>query len=136
MQLTQIDGHGDEDLTRRGFIHMRASLHGIDRFFMKCRRMVMMLERPIPSAANAGRLWHGYTAYNPRVLQKLLDIYRIYYNYCEVGEDKKTPAMRLGLAKGPVKVEQIIYFGSPGGITPNGQHSNKGPYSNSRVPVL
>jgi hypothetical protein len=33
-----------------------------------------MLERPIPSAANAGRLWHGYTAHKPRVLQKLLDI--------------------------------------------------------------
>jgi hypothetical protein len=35
---------------------------------------MMMLERPISSAANAGRLWHGYTAQKPRVLQKLLDI--------------------------------------------------------------
>jgi hypothetical protein len=33
-----------------------------------------MLERPIPSATNAGRLWHGYTAHKPRVLQRLLDI--------------------------------------------------------------
>jgi hypothetical protein len=100
LQLTQIDGHGDEDLTRRGFIHMRASLHGIDRFFMKCRRMVMMLERPIPSAANAGRLWHGYTAYYPRVLQKLLDIYRIYYNYYDDGRTRRRRRCASGSRKG------------------------------------
>jgi hypothetical protein len=96
-----------------GFIYMRASLHGIDRFFMQCRRMVMMPERPIPSASNAGKVWHGYTAYNPKILQKLLDIYRVYFNYCAASEGGKTPAMRLGLAKGTVDVEKIIYFGRP-----------------------
>jgi ribosomal protein S28E/S33 len=29
------------------------------------------------------------------------------------GKDKKTPAMRLGLAKGPVKYEDILYFTGP-----------------------
>ncbi len=42
---------------------------------------------------------------------KLLDIFRVYYNYCVVGQDKKTPAMRLGLAKAPIREEDIIYFG-------------------------
>jgi hypothetical protein len=35
---------------------------------------------------------------------KLLDIFRVYYNFVEVGKDKKTPAMRLGLAEGFVTV--------------------------------
>jgi hypothetical protein len=88
----------------------RASLHAIDRFFMQIRRLIMMLERPISTPSNDGRSWRGYSAYNPRIIQKLLDIYRVYYNYVAVGEDKRTPAMRLGLAMGPVKLETILYF--------------------------
>lgn len=40
----------------------------------------------------------------------MLDIFRVFYNFVEVGEDKQTPAMRLGLAKGKVDMEDIIYF--------------------------
>ena len=40
-----------------------------------------------------------------------MEIFRVYYNYCKVGnKDKQTPAMRLGLAKGKVDLEDIIYF--------------------------
>ena len=31
---------------------------------------------------------------------KIAEIYRFYHNWCEPGQDKKTPAMRLRLAKG------------------------------------
>ncbi|WP_247539300.1 hypothetical protein, partial [Ralstonia pseudosolanacearum] len=41
------------------------------------------------------------------------EIYRVYFNYCEAGEDKKTPAMRLGLARGRVDSEDILYFTTP-----------------------
>jgi len=34
----------------------------------------------------------------------------VFYNYVAVGEDKKTPAMRLGLAQGPIKIEDLLYF--------------------------
>ena len=51
--------------------------------------------------------------YVPGNLAKLLEIYRVYFNYCEVGKDRKTPAMRLGLAKGQVASEDILYF-TPG----------------------
>src|SRR3546814_11569307 len=77
---------------------------------MQIRRLIMMLERPISTPSNDGRVWRGYSAYNPRIIQKLLDIYRVYYNYVAVGEDKRTPALRLGLAMGPVKLETILYF--------------------------
>jgi hypothetical protein len=41
---------------------------------------------------------------------KLLDIYRTMVNFVEVGKDGKTPAMRLGLAKGVISPEDILYF--------------------------
>jgi hypothetical protein len=112
-RITHLTDFDDYDLIRQGFIYMPASLYGVDRLFMQVRRMLMMLERPIPSAGNVGRLWHGYTDYNSDRLQTLLDIYWTYYNYRAIGGDKRTPAMRLGLAKGPVRLEDILYFRPP-----------------------
>lgn len=40
----------------------------------------------------------------------VLGMARVYYNYVQAGEDGRTPAMRLGLAKGPVKIEDLLYF--------------------------
>jgi hypothetical protein len=40
----------------------------------------------------------------------LLEIFRTYFNFCEIGKDKRTPALRLGLARGPVAPEDILYF--------------------------
>ena len=39
---------------------------------------------------------------------KLLDIFRVFYNYAEPGADKQTPAMRLGLSKKVVTVGEIL----------------------------
>jgi hypothetical protein len=58
--------------------------------------------------------------YTPEMVQKLLDIFRVHYNSCKQEQKthkagkklpKRTPAMKLGLAKGPVRVEDILYFG-------------------------
>jgi len=50
---------------------------------------------------------------NKKSCQKnILDIFRVYYNYCLAGKNKQTPAMRIGLAKGVVPLEDIIYFES------------------------
>ena len=43
-----------------------------------------------------------------RIDNQLEDIYRLYYNYCKVNDKGKTPAMRLGLAKGPVELEKTF----------------------------
>lgn len=91
-------------------LFLGASLGGIDRFFMQVRRKLSLMERPIGTSSNMRRTWYGYSPYNPRIIQKLLDIYRVYYNYVKVGQDKQTPAMRLGLARSPIKMEDIIYY--------------------------
>ena len=77
---------------------------------MQVRRGVTMAERGVVSSSADRRLWFGKNAYNPANLAMMLEIYRTYFNYCEVGSDGKTPAMRLGLAKGPVASEDILYF--------------------------
>ena len=107
--ICYLTDRSDYGLIRKAILFSRASLHGIDRYFMQLRRRVMPLERPIATPSNVGRVWHGYCPYNPKIIQQLLDIYRAYYNYVEPGADKKTPAMRLGIARGKVRIEDILY---------------------------
>ena len=101
-------GQYDED--HIAWLYNKASLHAIDRFFMQARRRISLLERPIATPSAAGRKWFGYSPYNPVMVMKMLDIFRVFYNYVEAGKDKDTPAMRLGLAKGCVSMENIIYY--------------------------
>ncbi len=101
---------GDYDADHLARLYLKASLHGIDRFFMQVRRRLSLLERPIATASKSRRMWYGYSAYNPTNIVKLLGIFRVFYNYCATGKDGKTPAIRLGLAKGKVDLEDIIYF--------------------------
>lgn len=114
--LTDIDptpedkAECEDQLDHAARLYLRASLSAVDRFFMQTRRGITMAERGIVSASSDRRMWFGKNAYDPDNLAKLLEIYRVYFNYCEVGEDKKTPAMRLGLARGPVASEDILYF--------------------------
>jgi len=91
-------------------LYLKGSLHAVDRFFMQARRRLSLAERGVPSASTDRRIWHGYSAYKPQNLGQVLEIFRVFYNYCAVGRDKQTPAMRLGLARGPVKLEDILYF--------------------------
>lgn len=101
---------GDYDETHAARLYLKATLHPIDRYFMQVRRRLSLAERPIGSASAARRTWYGYSAYQPANLARALDIFRVFYNYCQPGEDGKTPAMRLGLARGPVAPEDILYF--------------------------
>lgn len=105
--LTDYDDYDEDHLA---WLYNKASLRAIDTFFMQVRRRLSLLERPIATASNNRRLWHGYSAYNPRSIVKLLEMFRVFYNYVLVGMDKQTPAMRLGLAKGRVSLEDIVYF--------------------------
>ena len=105
-----LTDYRDYDADHLARLYNKASLHAVDCFFMQVRRRLSILERPIGTASGANRIWHGYSAYNPATIVKLLGIFRVFYNYCLAGQDKQTPAMRLGLAKGKVSLEDIIYF--------------------------
>lgn len=105
--LTDMGDYDDEHAAR---LYLKGSLHAVDRFFMQTRRLLSMAERSIATASTDRRMWHGYCAYRPENLAKVLEIFRTYYNFCKVGKDKKTPAMRLGLARAAIAVEDILYF--------------------------
>jgi len=105
--LTNTGGLSADHLAN---LYLKATLHPIDRFFMQARRRLTFLERAVSSASSAGRKWYGYSPYNPEMINTVLDIFRVYYNYCLKGKDGKTPAQRMGLARGPVDVSKIIYF--------------------------
>lgn len=105
-----LTDYGDYDEDHLARLYNKSSLHAIDRFFMQVRRRLSILERPIGSSSSQRRAWHGYSAYNPETIVKMLGLFRVFYNYCLAGQDGKTPAMRLGLAKGVVILEDIIYF--------------------------
>jgi len=105
--LTDRKDYDEDHLAR---LYAKASLQGIDRFFGQARHRISVLSRQRPGRANKERQWFLSSAYNPERVMKLLDIFRVFYNYIEVGEDKQTPAMRLGLAKSKIRVEDIIYY--------------------------
>jgi hypothetical protein len=103
--LTDIQGYDDD---HKAWLYNKASLHSIDRFFMMVRRRLQLLERP-PTSGRPGQRFYIYSPYDPEVVAKVLDIFRVWYNYVfQAG--KQTAAMRLGLAKGPVTYEDIIYY--------------------------
>ena len=105
--LTDLrDGSYDDD--HLAWLYSKGTLHGIDRFFMQVRRRLSLLERPIASASSEGRKWYGYSPYNPAMVGKVLDIFRVFYNYAEVGDDKKTPAVRLGLSTRIYNCDDIL----------------------------
>ena len=109
-RLCWLTDMGDYDEEHAARLYLKGSLHAVDRFFMQTRRLLSMAERSIATASTDRRMWHGYCAYRPENLAKVLEIFRTYYNFCKVGKDKKTPAMRLGLARAAIPVEDILYF--------------------------
>lgn len=114
--LTDIGLPADEDADQYGQLqhaarlYLKASLHAVDRFFMQVRRGIRLAERPIASATSDRRMWHGYASYQPKNLAMALTIYKVAYNYCLPGADGKTPAMKMGLAKAPIELEDIVYY--------------------------
>jgi transposase-like protein len=103
---------GDYDEDHQAWLYNKASLHSVDSFFNQVRRRLSLLERPIHSKSNQGRIWNGYSPYNPAHVAKVLDIMRTVHNYILTGKGGKTPAQRLGLAQAPLDYEDILYFSS------------------------
>lgn len=96
------------------------SLHSVDNWFQIIRRRVNMMERTITSATNRRR-WNAYAGYNTKWMTKLLEIIRIYHNYCMTNENElkkagaseippTTSAMRLGLVTEIHTVQDILNF--------------------------
>ena len=111
-RVCHLTDFGDYDDQHLAALLDKASLHGIDRFFAQVRNSISLLARAATSASNTGRIWLQKNPYSPEIVAMLLDIYRVNYNYLEVGDDKKTPAMRLGLARSKIRLTDILTYES------------------------
>ncbi len=100
----------DYDEDHRAWLYNRASLHGVNSFFNQMRGRLSLLERPIHSKANNGRIWNGYSPYNPGNVINVFDIVRTVYSYILTSKDGKTRAERLGLTKAPLDYGDIVYW--------------------------
>ncbi|WP_157114464.1 hypothetical protein [Halioglobus japonicus] len=100
----------DEDIHEKARVAAHCSMLKVDNFMQFARRRSSMLERPISSPAGAGRKWYGKSPYNPYRPVQLLEILRTYFNYSPINNNKKreTPAMKIGLADGPVDLRKIL----------------------------
>lgn len=106
--LTNRGEYGESHLAQ---LYLKASLHEVDSYFNQVRTRLSPLQRAIHSPSNTGRTWYGNQPYDPRIVQKLLDLLRLFHNYClKSRKDKKTPAMRIGLAKAPIDLDEVVYF--------------------------
>ena len=76
--------HSQEYIEKMAELYLVATMHPLDRYFMQARRLISLFERPISSATNMRRAYGMYSAYNPAMLQKMYDIFRVYYNYVKV----------------------------------------------------
>ncbi|WP_150138916.1 exonuclease domain-containing protein [Candidatus Enterovibrio escicola] len=101
-----------------------ASLNGVDNWFQILRRHINYYERPVTSGTNSKR-WNAYSGYNPMWMAKLMEVKRVYHNYCSTNERSlkeafkgklnsmpkpSSPAMRLHLADRLFSAEDILSF--------------------------
>lgn len=101
----------DEEKSHLARLYLKVSLNAVDSYFNQVRTRLSPLQRAGHSASSAGRVWYENQPYDPRLVQKLLDLLRVYRNYClKSRKDKKTPAMRLGLAQAPIDLDEVINF--------------------------
>lgn len=122
----------------------RASLHSADSFFSVLRKRFSFFDRGGQSRST-GMHYNPFQPYRPEMVQKIVDIARVYFNWCEPRpfrlvrdfqtleqqrassghetieaevkaslrrarrEEFSTPAMRMKLARAPVRLETILY---------------------------
>ncbi len=79
-----------------------ATLRSVDSYFHKIRSNVRPASRPVSTPSANGRTWDRHFLYKPEMMIKIIEIYRFHHNWMGSRDTKRTPAMKLGLAKGKV----------------------------------
>ena len=77
--LTNRGDYGESHLAQ---LYLKASLHAVDSYFNQVRTRLSPLQRAVHSPSSARRTWYGKQPYDPRIVQKLLDLLRLFHNYC------------------------------------------------------
>ena len=97
----------DEDTVAEMFLRCR--LARVDNVFQLTRRFFHAFERPLGTSSGQNTVWYGYQPYNPAMVEKYLTIFRTVANFISVGDDGRTPAMRMGFADRPLSYEDVLW---------------------------
>jgi hypothetical protein len=108
--LTERDDQVYDDMAKAQ-MYLDAGINAVDNIFQISRRLMNAFERPIGTSSGFNTVWHGYAPYNPKMVEKYLSLLRAYHNFIKIGNDKKTPAMRLGLTKQPLNFDDVFWPG-------------------------
>jgi hypothetical protein len=108
--LTERDDHAYDDMTRAQ-MYLDAGINAVDNIFQISRRLMNAFERPIGTSSGYNTVWHGYAPYNPKMVEQYQSLLRVYHNFIKVGDDKMTPAMRLGLTDQPLDFDDVLWPG-------------------------
>lgn len=103
-----LTDHPGLDARNKARLMRLATLRSVDSYFHRFRSNIRFASRPQISTNGPGRVWGRHHLYDPVVLSKLVEIYRFYHNWMEPGVDGKTPAMRIGLARGRVYERDLL----------------------------
>ena len=92
----------DFDPARRARLMRLATLRSVDAYFHKVRSNIRATARAAATPSGNGQTWDRYYLYKPEMLEKIIEIYRFTRNWMGSRQTKKTPAMKLGLARGKI----------------------------------
>ncbi|WP_297341074.1 hypothetical protein [Pseudophaeobacter sp.] len=87
---------------RRARLMRLATLRSVDAYFHKVRSNVRAASRPVATPSRNGRVWDRHHLYQPEMLAKIIEIYRFHHNWMGTRQTKRTPAMKMGIAKGKI----------------------------------
>ena len=117
--INPLSENTPESIEQASMILQSVSLNGVDNWFQVLRRLVNMLERPVTSATNSKK-WNAYAGYNPAWMCKLIEIMRVYNNFCRTNEKSlkakqskevpTTPAQRIGITDKVFTAQDILSF--------------------------
>ncbi|WP_415182422.1 hypothetical protein [Phaeovulum sp.] len=93
---------------RRARLMRLATLRSVDAYFHKVRSNIRFAARPAHTPSGNGRTWVRHYLYKPETMAKIIEIYRLTHNWMGSSKTKKTPAMKLGLARGQDASERVL----------------------------
>lgn len=102
--ISILTDRGEMSPDRRARLMRLATLRSVDAYFHKVRSNLRFAARPAHTPSGNGRTWDRHYLYNPETMVKLVEIYRFTHNWMGKpnAKNEKTPAMKLGLAKGKI----------------------------------
>ena len=78
------------ELDDKARLYLGASLARVDNVFQLTRRFLSPLERPFYTPSGGwNQVWYGYAPYNPDMVKKYLDIFRVVNNFMHTRQGRR-----------------------------------------------